>query len=334
MKNRTLALALTAILGVSGAVVAEPNVAETGSVNIFSLFDSRPSSATVINMTNLEDDRTVCDNGFRTGDVQLHYIYYGQDADGGICLEFDRFELLSPLDTLTVLASDHNPEGEVGFLVVSATDPETGALIDFNELIGSAYVANSAIDIMWSYLPYAFDADAGRTTGNDVCGRPFIFDAAFTGPIIFDDTDYDSFPETLYVDSFFEEAAGVFENQLTLMASSGQDFINEVDFFFHNNKEDRFSRTFKFVCHTSLPLSDISAVARNLGGDPTEFAVETGWVEIEGRNVLDLAGNIATLPLNNQPALLGVFVQIVRSNFTAGHALHMSDDLSTQIPAL
>jgi len=335
MNIRKLAMvALATSMGLGGAVLAEPDHLERASVMIYPLFDSRPQSATIINVTNTNQDRTDCNqNGFRAGDVLAHYVYYGQDADGGICLEFDRFEPLSPADTLSVLASDHNPEGEVGFLTVSANDPETGALIDFDFLLGSAYVANSALDIMWSYTPYAFDADAVNSSSNDACGRAFIRDDAFTGPLCFDELDYDSFPQTVWVDSFFEEMPGVFENKLTLMSTSGQDFINELDVFFFNNKEDKFSRTFKFVCHTTVSLSEISAVARNLNGDPDEFAKETGWVELTGRAVLDLSGNPASLPKDDVPAILGVFVQIVRNDFTAGHALHFDDEnVSTQIP--
>jgi len=327
MKKFALA-ALSVALG--GAVLAQPLHLQPGSVLIYPLFDSQPQSATVINVTNTNEDRTACGNGFRQGDVRAHYIYYGQEPDGGICLEFDRIEDLSPADTITVLASEHNPEGEVGFLTVAAEDPETGALIDFDFLIGSAYVANSNLDIMWAYTPYPFEAVAGASSGSDSCGRDFIDDDSFASPLRFDGVDYVQFPDRLFLDSFFEEQAGVFENQLTLMSTSGQDYINEIDVLTWNNKEDKFSRTFKFVCHTSVALSGITAVARNLNGDPDEFLKETGWMKFDGRAVLDLAGNPA--PTVATPAILGVFVQIVRSDFTAGRALQYTGTQSTALP--
>ncbi len=305
---KKFALALTAALSLAGIASAQPLHLQPGSALIFPLFDSQPQSTTILNVTNTSEDRTVDPaDGFRAGDVLLHYVYYGKLADGSsVCLEFDRFEFLTPADTLTVLASRHNPEGEVGFLTVTATDPETGIPIAFDNLIGSAYVANAALNVLWSYTPYAFEA----TT--------IVDDDVMT----FDGTEYSAFPECIMIDSFFEEDAGVFDNKLTLMSTSGQDYINELDVFTWNNKEDRFSRTFKFVCHTTVALSEISSVVRSLGGDADEFAKETGWMKLQGRSVLDLSGNLTSL---NAPGILGVFVQIVRTDFTAGHALHYND---------
>lgn len=313
---KKLALAALAVATIGGAALAQPLHLQPGSALVFPLFDSQPQSATVINVTNTNEDRSALGNGFRAGDTLVHYVYYGQEAGGGICLEFDRYEPLTPADTISVLASGHNPEGEVGFLTVRALDPESNAPVDFDYLIGSAYVANSSLDIMWAYTPYAFEANSTPTDD---------------GVIRFDGADYQTFPDVLYLDSFFEEQDGVFDNVLTLMSTSGQDYINEIDVLTWNNKEDKFSRTFKFVCHTSVELSEITAIVRNLGGDPDEFAVETGWMKFDGRDILDLAGNPAAA-VDDTPAILGVFVQIVRSDFTAGHALHYSGSQSTAIP--
>jgi len=322
----TGALALATALSLSSVALAQPLHLQPGSVLIYPLFDSQPQSATIVNVTNTNEDRTACGNGFRQGDVTLHYVYYGQDPEGGVCLEFDRFEDLTPADTLSVLASQHNPEGEIGYLTVVALDPESGDLIDFDFLIGSAYVANSALDIMWAYTPYAFEGLGSIDTDN--CGRDVI--ARSGDPLLFDGSDYSAFPDMLFLDSFFEEQNGVFDNKLTLMSTSGQDYINEIDVLTWNNKEDKFSRTFKFVCHTTVELSEITTVARNLNGDPDEFAKETGWMKFDGRAVLDLAGNpVGAL---GTPALLGVFVQIVRVDFTAGHALHYTGTQNTAIP--
>jgi hypothetical protein len=330
MNLRPPGLAVLFAFGLATASIAQAPHMSGGSVLIFPHFDSRPASATVISVTNTSTDRSRCANGFRRGDVRIHYIYYGQ-SPGRACREFDRIESLTPGDTLTVLANEHNLEGEMGFLTVAATDPVTGDLIQFDELIGDAYVANASLDIMWSYVPYPFRGLGIGSGDVDGCGRVVIGSG---GTLCFDGIDYDAFPGALYVSSFFEERAGVFENRLSLMSTSGQDYINEVSFLFYNNEEDVFSRTFKFVCHTSVPLSEISGVARNLNGDPTEFLVETGWASIEGRRVLSLSGNPVSLPKDDIPALLGVFVQIVRSDFTAGHALHVDYDTTilTQLP--
>ncbi len=322
---KKLIFGFVVVMSAVGGALSQPLHNQPGSVLIYPLFDSQPTSATVINVTNTNEDRGDCGNGFRSGDIRLHYVYFGKQADdSSACQEYDRFEFLTPSDTLTLLASDHNPEGEVGFVTVQALDPETTDYIDFDFLIGSSYVANSAIDIMWSYTPYSFLGI--NTSGTDECLRGIISPATFG--FNFDGVDYSTFPDRLIVDSFFEENQGIFENRLTLMSTSGRDFINEISVLIWNNQEDRFSRTFKFVCHTTVSISDISSVAKDLGGDPGEFNQETGWMSLDGRAVLNQFGNDAGI---GEPAILGVFVQIVRSDFTAGHALHYEGSMATTL---
>ena len=310
-------------LGLASVASAQPMHNQPASLLVYPRFDSQPATATIINVTNTNTDRTVCvdNDNLRVGDVRVHYVYFGaQEEDleeGSPWLEFDRSEDLTPGDTLSVLASDHNPEGEIGFLTVQAQSPDLDEAIDFDYLIGSAYIANSNLDILWCYTPYAFQAYGNGSTST--CGHELV-----DGPgLVFDGSSYAQFPDMLFIDSFFEENAGIFDNELTLMSTAGQDYINEVDFLFWNNKEDRFSRTFKFVCWTQVKLSDVSAVAANLGGDPDEFIKETGWASIDGRRVLDLAGNLVDSDqFYYGPALLGVIEQAVRVDFVAGHALH------------
>ena len=209
---------------------------------------------------------------------------------------------------------------------MTALTPDTDERIDFDYLIGTAYIANAALDILWCYIPYSFQGSGSG--GSSTCGHDIIDDSDASFGV-----GYSAFPDFLFIDSFFEEQDGVFDNQLTLMGTSGQDFVNEVDFLFWNNKEDRFSRTFKFVCWTSVSLSEISAVVRNLNGDPDEFVVETGWASINGRRVLDLAGNPVTDgDFYDGPALLGVFKQTIRVDFTAGHSLHYTGTQLTRLP--
>jgi hypothetical protein len=335
--RKSIVAAAAAAMGILGAGVgasAQPLQNQPASVLVYPLFDSQPATSTIINVTNTNTDRSVCvdNDNLQVGDVRLHYVYYGAqmaDLEAGISapwLEFDRFEDMTPGDTLSVLAAQHNPEGEIGFLTVKAITPDTDEAIDFDYLIGSAYIANSNLDIIWCYLPYSFQAEGNGS--QSTCGHDLV-----DGPgTIFDGSSYSYFPDKLYVDSFFEEG-NRFENQLTLMSTSGQDFINEVDFLFWNNKEDRFSRTFKFVCWTTVSLSDISSVVRNLNGDPDEFVVETGWASIDGRRVLDLAGNVVDDgDFQYGPALLGVFKQTIRVDFTAGHELHFDGTQNTSLP--
>jgi hypothetical protein len=305
-------------------VAAQPCTGQAGSVLIFPLFDSRPESSTVISISNTNTSTRRCagDTSFKEGDVTLHYVYFGAeqadiDAGNARWQEFDRLEDLSPGDTLSVLVSEHNPEGEIGFLMVQAIDAASNDAIDFDFLIGSAYVANSGLDIMWSYLPYAFGGDPEEGGGaTSPCGHKIV---GFAGQARFDGDMYAKFPDVLFVDSFFEEG-GIFDNQLVLMSTAGSSRQNEVQFLFWNNREERFSRTLRFTCWMASPLGEISGIARNLDGDPDEFEVQTGWAEIDGRRILTSGGT----PVNDPegPPLLGVFMQSIRTDFTAGHQLH------------
>ena len=335
--RKSIVAAAAAALGILGAGVgasAQPLQNQPASVLVYPLFDSQPATSTIINVTNTNTDRSVCvdNDNLQVGDVRLHYVYYGAqmaDLEAGIAapwLEFDRFEDLTPGDTLSVLASQHNPEGEIGFLTVKSLTPDTDEALDFDYLIGSAYIANSNLDIIWCYLPYSFQGEGNGSTST--CGHDLV-----DGPgTIFDGSSYSYFPDKLFIDSFFEEG-NRFENALTLMSTSGQDYINETDFLIWNNREERFSRTHKFVCWTSLPLSGVSQVVKNLGGDPDEFLVQTGWIRINGRRVLDLSGNPVTDgDFNDGPALLGVYMQTVRTEFQSGHELHFDGSQNASLP--
>jgi hypothetical protein len=321
-KSLGFALAAAAAL-VAGATTAQaqPRHLQPASVLVYPYFDSTPGAGTIISVTNTNDDRTFCaDEDFRGGDVVAHYVY----IDGENWREFDRFEPLTPGDTLSVLADSHNPEMNRGFLYVKALDPVTLDLIDFDYLIGSAIVVQSEFNFLWGYTPYAFRGLADDAT-QDGCNRIVI--NAGSQEVFFDGASYDQFPSELFIDSFFEQRNS-FGNLLVLMSTAGQDFINEILFLFWNNREQKFSRTFKFVCWVATDLKSISNVVARLNGDPDELGrnpVQTGWADITGVNTLDLAGNPAERDGNliGPPPILGVFMQTIKSTaFSTGHALH------------
>jgi len=296
---------------------------QPGSALIYPLFDSTPGAGTIICVTNLNTSRVYCpQTDYREGDILAHFQYVAGDD----CLEFDRYEFLTPGDTLCVISGKHNPEADKGFLVVSAVDPATGEKVGFNYLIGSAIVVQADLNLMWSYTPYAFVSPSVQAL--DPCVRPET-DLDDDGAMDFDGMEYALFPRELFLDSFFEETAA-FGNQLTLMSTSGQDYVNEVKFLFWNNIEEKFSRTHKFVCWWSGSLSEISMIATRLDGDPEELGhppVQTGWISIAGNRILDLAGNPVEIG-EGIPAMLGVFVQLIKeTDFAAGRALQYRGSL-------
>jgi len=322
---------LSAMLFAAAPVaLAQPVHLQPGSALVFPLYDSSPGAGTVICVTNTNDSRVYCpDSDYREGDVALHYVY----VDGESCLEFDRYELLTPGDTFCVVADKHNPEQDRGFLFVAAVDPsDYTKYIKFDYLIGSAITVQSDLNFMWSYTPYAFIGAPGQPGSGGECD-PYYTDAGpdgdDDGALDFDGKEYSYFPAELFIDSFLEEV-GQKTNALTLMSTTGQDYIAEILFLFWNNIEEKFSKTFKFTCWWTGPLSDISAVVTDLGGDEGEIGVgsiETGWASITPKRILDLAGNPVEVG-DGIPPILGVFAQyLVNTDFAAGHALHYTGTL-------
>lgn len=323
---RPIGLFSILVLGaVSGSGVLNPAHADTlhaqpGSVMIFPLFDSTEMSNTLITVTNTNDDESLCANLRRRGDVEVHYSYIERD----FCAESDTQIDLTPADTETVLARSHNPNFEVGYLLVEARDPETGLPIDFDFLIGSAIVVNAEFDFEWSYTPYAFEAlVSGDPT--DSCGRTFtdtFADAADLDQINFDDIEYSSFPDRLFLDNFFGEGSPDgfmfdFSNTLHLMSTDPNTDPNDenITFLGWNNNERGFSRNFNIGCHFSGSIQSITNAASqsdlDFASDDTELMdIETGWFLI--RPALDTEG------------ILGVFTQSVSIGgnvFTYGREL-------------
>jgi hypothetical protein len=331
-KGFGFALVAMALLTLASAASAQPKHLEPGSALIFPLYDSTPGSGTVICVTNTNDSNEYCpDSDYRKGDIVVHYVY----IDGDSCFEFDRFEYFTPGDTLCVLADDHNPEQDKGFLLVAAVDPEDyDRYVKFDYLIGSAITVQSELNFLWAYTPYPFLGRPDLVERSDpACERAGTDESGDDdGAVDFDGFEYSKFPERLFLSSFFEEREA-FANQLVLLSTTGQDYIAEINFLFWNNIEDKFSRTFKFTCWWAGPLSEISAVVKDLNGDEEELghgAVETGWASINPNRVLDLAGNpvMAVSGDNLVPPILGVYAHFITgSDFAAGHALHYTGTL-------
>ncbi len=336
-KKRAPAVAVAAIAGVllaGAAAEAQPAHDEPASLLVYPHFDSRPSHETVIFVTNTNEDRRPCggNDRFMRGDVRLHFVYYGVreadlgDPSGARWLEFDRYEMLSPGDTIAVLARSHDPDAEVGFLTVKALSPDTDEAIDFDHLVGSALVVEAEKDALWSYEPFAFQARGNGAIST--CGHELV-----DGPGTRFGPSYSAFPAALFLDSFAQVRNGVVGGELTLMSTSGPDYLNEVDVLFWNNREERFSRQLSFRCWTTVRLEDISSIATRLGGDPDESPVQTGWLRLAGRRVLDLAAHPVTDgDLANGPALLAVFRQPVRAFGIIGRPLQFSGTKDASLP--
>ncbi len=322
--RKGLALVFTAMLLVNMSAVptladeSDPTIhAVPASVMIYPLFDAQDDTATYISVTNTNSSRSSCNSPTLEGDVCLHYIYINKDpldADDD-CDEFDRFECLTPGDTLTVDVSAHNPERQQGWLWVEARDPQTFEPIDFDYLIGSAIIVEATTDFAWSYTPYAFKGKRETNCdGQSICGYYFT-DCDHEGDADFNGNEYEYFPNDILLDQFFAEGHRNINSQITLM-SVKQNGDTNVSAFIWNNDEVRFSRGFAFECFSRAPLTTISNIVTdaNLGGVINQNEpFRTGWIEF-----------------NAADGILGVY-RHRKANFVAGKELFTDGTQSASI---
>jgi hypothetical protein len=307
------------------SATAQPADLTPGSILMFPKVDSRAGvgKGTIISVTNTNASRMVSPlNNYRYGDIQLHYYYIEGLAPFNNV--FNRKEMLTPNDTLTVLAGTHNPEMEIGYLLVVAEDPESEDAVNFNFLIGDEIVVDVAQNKLWAIPAIGFRALGMGAPDNN--GR-FRTDLNANGSMDFDGVEYDLYPDQLFISSFFEQSATM-EGELILVSGLGSYYQVDVNFLFYDNEEDVFSRDYHFICWASEKLSDISAVTKALGGSTSELA--TGWARVDG----DYAVHILTGSLwdnetpgvgtNYDPPIEGAFVQRVLpgAGFEFGHLLH------------
>jgi hypothetical protein len=278
---------------------------------LFPLYDARPGgSITIHTVTNINWNRQKADNDFLAGDVLLHFFY----VDGQECLHFDRFEFLTPGDTISVFAADHNPEGNFGYLFVRAVDPETEMPVDFDYLVGDMLVVDYRGNYVWNLPALAFraltDERLGIAAVRSDTGHAFTDLAANDGDedgkADFNGFEYAYFPDQLIVSSFFEENNKV-GTEIVLITPLDPLARVTANFWFFNNVESRYSRSFNFSCFWAGPLSDISNIVKDLEGDPYELPrsdIQTGWAVIDGKRA-----TIGDTVISEDPPLIGFIVQ-------------------------
>jgi hypothetical protein len=310
---------------------AQPTVVIPGSVLLFPYYNANPAqgAATLISVTNTNGSRMVGPNNYRKGDVVLHYFY----VDGDTCRITNRRELLTPNDILTVLASVHNPSMTYGYLYVYAEDPESGDAIQFNYLIGDAIMLDVSANELWSYNAIAFKGVMDEKTSpvrdrNDRIKTDVIANGGnANGSVDFNGVEYDFYPDELYLGSFLEERCTL-RGRICLVSGLCADFQLELMFYFYDNEEDPYSRTFKFRCWECVWLQDISNVVIALGGSPNE--TPSGWARINGIRAINVVTgqvwrNEIPQGTNFDPPFIGIMTErIITAGFTVGRLLNWS----------
>lgn len=326
-----MVLALVAATLVSSDLASAEELgahARPGSALFFPVYDATDRANTVIAVTNTNSNRASCGNDHRSGDVVVHFTYYVGETGAGdeSCLEEDRFEMLTPGDTLTVLTSQHVANDQRGWLWVEAIDPETQDAIDFDYLIGSAIIVDLAneADFLWTYTPFVF---RGTVTGGDQSACEHYFtDIANFGFADFDGNEYEKFPGRVFIDNFFAEN-DVQSNEAYLMIPDGlggnEDF--RLSLLIWNNDEQVTSFSTIVDCWFGGVLSSITAQFKEgpLGG-ADELVLDgspvyTGWVEFSART--------RVAPIRTV-GMLGVYAHRmsgVADDLAAGHEMQYTE---------
>jgi len=276
---------------------------------VFPEFDNRAGDTTLLTVTDTATDGT---------GVNAEFVYIGRVGTQNQllnCLEFNRTELLTPDDTLTVITKAHDPNQNQGYVYVFAKDKSTGQAIVHNSLIGNELIINGIQVLSYSNNPFVFQGIGAEGTPTDHDGD---------GLRDLNGVEYSCAPDQLLVPRFLGQVgtpgggdggrggpASTVESDLILInLTGGAAFTATIDFLAYNDNEEEFSAQTSFQCWVKRPLSQVSAVFNNdflltTNQSPTESVqgVETGWFRMDG----NVANSTATsFP---DPAFLAVLVE-------------------------
>lgn len=311
--NKFLLTGLTA-LGLATAAFADGR--NPGSLLLYPEFDNRTMNVTLLTVTNTNSDFTPLPSGFGfAGTVLVEFVYIGKYGTGGnelTCIETNRTALLTPNDTITLLTYAHNPQHEQGFVYAFARNPQTGAAIVFNHLIGNVVTLNGLWQLDYSMNPVSFlGIGAGTGTATDLDGDE-VRDL--------DGTEYENVTDEIYIPRFLGQG-GAFASELILVGlAGGRLFDTVVNFWIYNDNEEAFSAQYLFRCWQRVPLASINGAFNqsflvNTNQNQNEIlgapARESGWFKVYGNTAFSTAEQI------QDPAIYAVLIEIIGTHGAA-----------------
>ena len=315
--NRIVLTGLTALAGLGIASEANAGGRNPGSLLLYPEFDNRAATVTVLTVTNTNSDfAPSADNPLvAAGTVRVEFKYIGKYGPSMgpyqheiNCEEFNREELLTPNDTITLLTNAHNPQHEQGYVYVFAKNM-TGQKIAFNHLIGNVLTVSGLQSFEYSVNPVAFDG-IGDGTLTDLDGD---------NNLDLDGVEYGEAPDEILVPRFLGQSYEGFNSELILIAlSGGAAFTTTVDFLIYNDNEEVFSSEYTFDCWDRVHLLSISGIfaqqflAMFTNQDSQEVLgasqIETGWFRMDGA-IAD-----STVVSIDDPAFYAVLLEKVGDN--------------------
>ena len=272
-----------------------------GSLLLYPEFDNRAGVVTVLTVTNV-------DAAEEAEDIRVHFHYIGKyDVDGEPldCEEFDRFELLTPKDTLTLITNAHNPEHERGYVYLYAVDADNTSIpITHNFLTGNVMTVDGLAAFEFSVNPVAYLGMTPQGTNTDL-DLDELRDL--------DDLEYTASPRELLIPRFLGQGNAYNSELIMIALTGGTAFETTVDFLIFNDNEEIFSSEHTFKCWDRVPLLDISNIFANdflanwTNDDPDELFgaphIETGWIRMIGAFASSTATTI------DDPSIYAVLIE-------------------------
>jgi hypothetical protein len=284
-----------------------------GSVLFFNYYTSDPNNTasvdTIFNLTNVHP----------TSDIALHLFF----VDSTTCNVADAFFCLTRNQTASFRASDMDP-GVVGYVIAVAVD-SAGRPVSFNALAGEAMIGTGTGHRF--LLPAVV---AARRDG--FFASPVNSDGQ-SATMFFNNAQYDLLPQTLVLDSFPSQVAGIgapaantvlyvyspLPNLTTPDAFSGSLF-----FLVYDDQEQIFSGSMGLNCFLSSSKQRITSVRTTPNVNTIVPSGHTGWASFYGIGERTVVSNITggTTTLSNFPLMGATATRF--GNFNGGHNLRLA----------
>lgn len=304
MKPLHSILALISLLSLASGARAQSNIADGGSLLLFTEFDNRTGVSTLFSITN------AFDGALEEGTIDVEFVYRGAVGMSGQplgCLEFNRVVRLTPNDTFSTLTYVHNPNQQQGFCYAFARSKTTGKAIKFDHLIGQTLVIDGPGAFEYSLAPVTYKAGASLAQGAET-------DANSDGLRGLDGVEYEASADEILIPRFFGQNRQYESDLVMINLTGGTQFTALLDFLVYNDNEEVFSTQHSFRCWEKRKLLSISSVFLNdflltTNHNPNEIQtlpfIKTGWIRIDGNS----ASSTSTTLLD--PAFLAVLIERV-----------------------
>ena len=289
-----------------------------GSVLFFNYYTSDPNNIgsvdTIFNLTNVHP----------TSDIALHLFF----VDSTTCNVADAFFCLTRNQTSSFRASDIDP-GVAGYVIAVAVD-SFGRPVSFNALAGDAMIGTPTGHRF--LLPAVVAARRDATAQMPITASPINSDGQ-TATLFFNGAQYDFLPQTLVLDSFPSQVAGIGApagNTALYVYSplpnltAPDTFSGSLFFLLYDDQEHSFSGTMSLNCFLSSSKQRISSVRTTPNVNTIVPSGHTGWASFYGLGDRTVTSNTAggTLTLSNFPLMGATATRL--GNFNGGHNLRLA----------